>query len=172
MKCRDLRPHLSALADGNLEAKWRSEVERHLGACDGCAAFYRQQVALNRLFQKEELLVEPPQHLWQGIQARLRHPSQPTWRERWVGHLPALQPLQLRYAAAALFVVLVLGVFLFFPSGERDVESAKLLAELEAYSLEVRGNPFLVERRPDQNPFFTFEQPLMENPFGGSGSGP
>ena len=48
-------------------------------------------------------------------------------------------------------------------------EDARYLAELDAFTLEARGNPFM-EDFSTENPFFGFARVESNNPFNGLGS--
>ena len=69
---------------------------------------------------------------------------------------------------AALFLVLIVGLISLDQYRSRE-ESARYLAELDAFTLETRGNPFLKDFGIE-NPFFRFPGVESDNPFNGLGS--
>jgi anti-sigma factor RsiW len=159
MKCSDWRLDISAYLDGNLEPSGCQAVEEHLGVCPECSSFYAEQEELTLALRRGLPDLEPPSRIWQQIESQLE--SQPTpgfWNLADLFRMP-----RLGYAGAALVLVLMMGLFLSdFPGTVGEEE--RYLAELDAYNIEVRGNPFLAEVGTE-NPFMNLGQFGTETPF-------
>ena len=76
MRCEDLRPRLSLLADGDLGPADEAEIRVHLETCDACAGVLHD---LQRLREAARSLgpIQPPDHIWLEVagQARLDAPA-------------------------------------------------------------------------------------------------
>lgn len=154
MSCHQLRPHITALADENLESQLVSQVQEHLAICPECTQFYYQQLQLNQWFKTGNLQLDPPGEIWHAIETRIEGQLEPRWN--WPD---LLQVSSLRYALAGLaflFLFSSLSVTLLRRGGQIDVRQ-RILADLKSYTLETQGNPFWpqVERR---NPFIDFNE--------------
>ncbi len=157
---------ISAYLDGNLKSAKLPSVEKHLRECAECASFCAEQRKLNQILVAALPDLEVPPQIWSRIEVQLEAgPSKVTGLRFW----DLLRIPRLSYAAASL--VLLLAVFLFiFVTPNRGDEEERMLAELEAFSLEVEGNPFLRDVQAD-NPFFQFSQDNSGNPFERVGGG-
>ncbi len=150
MNCHQMRIHISALVDQNLDPEQSAEVQQHLTSCPACAGFYREQLELTRWLQTESLELEPSPKVWLQIRSRLdlKTPA---------GSFDPGRLLQLfrvphfRYATAGL-VILLWGSLALLYLGRSDNENQQLLARLESFSLSVEENPFLPQF-DRQNPF-------------------
>ena len=162
MSCRELRIHITALADDRLESTRVSEVEEHLAACPSCAQFYRNQRELTTWLLSENLQLEPPPAIWSAVQTRIQGGVEPRWSFDVAGILHCLRSTGLDYALAGLILVGFLSVGLF-DLGRRSPNNQQFLAELDSYYLEASGNPFMSRVR-DKNPFFEFDH-KEGNPF-------
>jgi predicted anti-sigma-YlaC factor YlaD len=139
--CQQFRPQLSALADQNLEPEQRTEVEEHLDSCSDCSKFLQQELELVQLLGSERFQLEPPPIIWNRIQEQLQSSELPRWR--WVfGQIQdAFQVSELRYAFASLVLLLMLSA-VFVDSGSKLGPDPQILAHLDSYTVEVKGNPF------------------------------
>ena len=101
--CRGFRKKLSAYLDGEMSAKDRAELEKHLHTCPGCQKEIDALSGLRqRLGEIEELPSAP--HLWPAVLAAVS----PIRREKWFFSLSSLREFKpLTVAAAALTVVAV-----------------------------------------------------------------
>lgn len=170
MSCEQFHPHISALADSQLEPELVHQVRRHLDTCSACAELYSQQVELNSLVRDTQAEVDPPAYLWKAIEHRIRQASSPrglqkTGADRIAAFLQAGwlavsgQPAsggRLRYALAALMIVFVASIVLL-QIRERSAQE-QILAEIESFEWAVAENPFLEldESGKATNPFRDF----------------
>jgi len=159
MNCSDWRLDISAFLDGNLELSRSDALEQHLVECVECSSFLAEQKELDLTFQTALPNLEPPTRIWQGIEARLV--SQP--KPRFWDFSDLLRMPRLGYAGAALVVILMFGL-LIFDKPDSVGEEARYLAELEAFSIEVKGNPFLADVQTE-NPFMKLGKFGSGNPF-------
>ena len=152
MNCTQVRLHIALLSNDLPEEQIR-DLESHLQACPECRRFHQEQVQLNSLLSLAETVeLEPPAAVWQGIKARISPAqSQGNWFHQ------VLQLRELRFAAATFAVLLLLSFALLLSIGPSAGERL-VLAELEGFSMEIRGNPFLQEMR-QVNPFLLDENP-------------
>jgi hypothetical protein len=108
---------------------------------------------------------EPPDSIWLGIEERLAvvpvtgEKTSPIW-----GLFGWLRVPQLGYAMAAVLFCLLVGLFMV----QKPVDDSRYLAELEAFTIEVKGNPFQ-EKMGTENPFFQLSHSGSDNPFEGLG---
>ncbi|MDA2936981.1 zf-HC2 domain-containing protein [Acidobacteria bacterium AH-259-A15] len=165
MECKQLRIQISAFLDNNVEVGQVEEVQRHLASCSSCAQFYEEQLELARwLKAAENFQLEPPREIWRSIESRID--AKREGRTLEVGRLLELfGAVDFRFAVASLVVLILCSLTLLnistMPQGNQ-----RILAELESYRLEVNGNPFLPQMRPE-NPFFRFDRKADQNPFHG-----
>jgi len=161
MSCSEWCLDISAYLDGNLESARSRSVERHLKECAACASFYAEQHELNQVLRATLPDLEPPPQIWHRIEAQLvSRPAVAKVPKPW-NLLGLFRIPRLGYAGAVL--VLMVGLFIFdTPSTGGDDE--RYLAELEAFSIEVKGNPFLRDVQAE-NPFFKLGQYESGNPF-------
>ncbi len=133
---------LSAFLDGELEQPWKAAVEEHCESCPSC------RLALSRMAETRRLLTAELPSDWHAPMERVRarimaHSVRlpilvPVWRRRLSVPVPM--------AAAAMFVVAVLAVALFFslthpnvgmvritkaPAGGTEIQIAAPLGDLE-----------------------------------------
>ncbi len=139
--CQHFRPQLSALADQSLEPEHRTPVEEHLASCSDCSGFLKQELELVQLLGDERFQLEPPPVIWNRIQEQLQSSEPARWR--WVlGQIQdAFQLSELRYAFASLVLLLILSA-VFVDSGSKLGPDPEILAHLDSYTVEVKGNPF------------------------------
>ena len=157
MECEGTKIQISALMDADLSIEQVQALEGHLESCSSCAQFYEEQLELSRLLRvSEDFQLEPPAAIWQRINSQIS--AQP----KKLGFL-LFPRFDVRYAAAACVVLILFGLTLLTtltPSQDDQL----LLAELESYTLEVEGNPFLSQMKLT-DPFFELTGPAEENPF-------
>jgi hypothetical protein len=95
---------LSEFADGELAEGERSELERHLDECAGCAAIVEELRAVVARAREMRVDVEPASDLWPGIVSRHRMQGRTAtggWA-RFAGRLRARAP---QFAAAAAVLI-------------------------------------------------------------------
>ena len=140
MSCHDRRPDTSAFVDGQLGPEESAHLQQHLTSCSECRDFHTDLLAAHAVFERaRRVRLEPPAHIWTRIEARLREKeAAPTPAQR----LAALLTVP-RYGYATAFTMLV--VSLFIVANRQDELARRSLAELDAYRLEVEGNPFFTQ---------------------------
>lgn len=163
MNCSERQLDISAYLDGSLDPVRNSAVEKHMAECADCASFYTEHLELNELFQAAVPDRQPPERIWHRLEAQLAEDQRAvavsrTWDFRNLFRMP-----QLGYAGALCVLVLMVGLFLIDTPGTGSDEQ-RYLAELEAFNIEVEGNPFLGDIRAE-NPFLKLGQFDAGNPF-------
>ncbi|MDA2933893.1 zf-HC2 domain-containing protein [Acidobacteria bacterium AH-259-D05] len=157
MDCEGVKIQVSALLDANLDVEQVKEMERHLESCPSCAQFYQEELELAQwLKEAGNFQLEPPPAIWQRIDSQIS-------AEPRKSSLLLLPVFDFRYAVAGLAILILFSLALLsiFTTPQGDLQ---LLAELESYSLEVEGNPFLSQMRL-KDPFFEFDGKAEGNPF-------
>ena len=157
MECEGTKVQVSTLLDANLDIEQVKELEGHLESCPSCAQFYEEQLELSKLLQvAENFQLEPPPAIWQRIDSQI---SAATERSSFL----FFPHFNLRYALAGVVVLILVAASVLSLFTTRQ-EERLLLAELESYTLEVEGNPFLSQIGL-KDPLFDLNGQLGENPF-------
>jgi len=163
MNCSEWRLEISAYIDSSLQAGKCAGVEKHLQECVECASFYAEQSELNQVLQAALPDLEPPSQIWRSIESRLALTSPvANMPDRW-SFTDLFRMPRLAFVGVAAAFILMLGLLVFDTSAPGR-EQERLLAELEAFSIETEGNPFLTEVRAE-NPFFKLSRFEPGNPF-------
>ena len=127
--CRGFRKKLSAYLDGEISAKDRAGLEKHLHACPGCQKEIDALSGLRlRLGEVEELPSAP--HLWPAVLAAVS----PIRREKWSFSLSSLREFKPVTVAAAALIVVAVGIWAGSILGNR------------MYQRVVEGSPSLPPR--------------------------
>lgn len=111
MTCEELKPRLSAWADGELRAEEARDAETHLAACAGCAEHTKEFRGIQGILCKTDLLVPSSDFdakLWDRIaeeSVAVQASRGPAWR-RWL--IPATAATS-SLAFAAYWAILGLG---------------------------------------------------------------
>jgi mycothiol system anti-sigma-R factor len=112
MDCFEVRSHLHAYIDGELERASVMELDQHLGSCDACRTQVARHSALRGAIARHASYHRAPAGLARRIRARLAEgapasPARP--RRQWfpVGALVAARPQWLRLGAAIAATALV-----------------------------------------------------------------
>jgi len=160
MKCKDWRIQISAFLDNALDETEREKTLRHIRECRECGKFHQEASDLSVLFTARLEGKEPSPFLWNKIERRITAANESKSRASFLEYL-RLPRLAYGLASAMLLISLAALVQLRGPS----VEDRELLAEMDAYELAYKGNPFLekVEQKM-QNPFLKHETGAV-NPF-------
>ncbi|RPI28317.1 MAG: hypothetical protein EHM61_05525 [Acidobacteria bacterium] len=172
MNCEDWRIQIGAFLDGSCDPKMVKPVRTHLDTCSSCLAFYREQSDLNALLGSSALEIEPPQHLWYRIESRMHRPEEVSAVSAFVSSLFRFWNVpKLRYALISSLLLLVVSWSLLEFRANRESDRL-LLAQIDAYHFEVKGNPFLSQLEkttPPENPFLDLGA-STSNPFLSKGS--
>lgn len=165
MNCSKWRPEISAWIDGALSSGKAEEVRLHIRTCPECTRLHGELSLVGEVLEsarKSEL--DPPPFMWQRIQARIQEQEEariPDTGRRglleWFG-IP-----QLRYAVGASLLLIVTGVVAIRTRAPESLDPDGLI-QLDSYTMEVSGNPFLTQS-DEQNPFFGLGQQEPGNPF-------
>lgn len=174
MECSRARVQISGMMDGALGPLEVREVKGHLESCGHCRSLYREQLAVSEWVERAVVELEPPAAIWERVEREIRAGA---GEREGVGGSFVRRPLIERalhlapfsgargwgYVGAAVVLLLVLSVAVLNRAGmSRDEQM--LLAELEAFSIDVSENPFWRETSR-ANPFLSLEETGDENPF-------
>lgn len=90
MTCEDMRPLVSALADGELSGDEEKTVREHLASCEGCRSLERELRATSALVAKHALRPEVDELSWARFEEALAAESSPRkilspWRRDVLG---------------------------------------------------------------------------------------
>ena len=159
MSCSEWHLQISAYIDGSLRSVESDALREHLQICADCAAFYKDHLTLHRTFQTELPDLDPPPRIWSRIEEQLSTQTKTaSWDFSKLFRMP-----RLGYAGAAF--VFFLAVSLYLSDSPDSVEDEmRYLAELDAFQIEVKGNPFLQDIQAE-NPFMKLGQYETGNPF-------
>jgi len=163
MKCSKARKMISDYVDDNLEARKKSNLEKHIEGCPGCQEVLKD---LKKIAEgaKELEDLSPSDHTWLNIEARLAKEAQTVQiperpARKWLDFL-VFQP-RLRYAliSAVLLLVVVGGFFLgirYFRGGitpalnnHQKYTLAKLEEAERHYKLAIRALAEAVSSRQE-----------------------
>lgn len=160
MSCKDWKIKISAHLDGVLPETDRERLFQHLETCPECRNFYEEMSVLSNLIAAGANGKEPSPFLWYKIERGIAEAGENSRRPSgWeLIRLP-----RAAYAAASIVVMITLAALLQL--GGPSSSERQQLAEIDAYHIELRGNPFLEEiDNSDRNPFFNYN-PEAVNPF-------
>ncbi len=159
MTCQERRLQISEYLDGAMRPSQVGALLLHTETCGSCREFFLEQKKIADYLQAADWQLQPPAQLWDRIESRISPAAAAAPRPSvWTAWLA---PPQWGYALAASLALAILSVSLFLGSQPLN---RQLLAELNAYQVDVPDNPFLAQPR-EVNPFF---EPLDEfegNPF-------
>jgi predicted anti-sigma-YlaC factor YlaD len=65
MKCEEIRPHLMAYLDGEIEHQREAEIEKHLSECENCRKEYQSFVKLKEVTDRMKF-ADLSDQLWTG----------------------------------------------------------------------------------------------------------
>lgn len=156
MECEVCSESLTALADGELSAGERKEVENHLGICARCREEHESLLASFRLTEHlPEMELNP--HLWEHVLAQIAALPEPRPRA-----LRRIWPLPLRWApVAGTLGIIIVSVGLFWSYS------------LQREALEERLQSYVTERERIEQQHLSFFgrdpggtlDPIYSNPF-------
>ena len=160
MKCKDWKIKIFEFLDGALGEAEASKVLSHIESCPECRRFNEEHSAVGNLVSAHVENAAPSPFTWSKIEHRIT--SEP---EAVPGRaiLDYLRMPRFAYGLASALVLICLAALIQLrgPSSEE----LQLLAEMDAYTIEAQGNPFINMREPgDDNPFFSYESGSV-NPF-------
>jgi predicted anti-sigma-YlaC factor YlaD len=165
MKCRRWQVEISAWLDHQLSSREAESLQAHLAECPDCRSFYQDQLeAYSLLEQATKLRLQPGPQIWAGVRARIVESASGSEHSWWPRHWDVLRIPRMAYGVLTL-MILVAGMF-WMLRWQPDSLELRQLAELEAFSLEVAGNPFILEARFErENPFLPVAFGEDGNPF-------
>jgi len=108
-RCRYWRMRIPEAIYGELDAKGRGEMDRHIAACKECAALYDKMAAAVRKMEARPAPDRPPQYwegYWDRLEARMAHEAEAP-RVRRTLRIPAWA-----YSAASAVLLVSLGIFI------------------------------------------------------------
>ena len=160
MKCKDWKIKISEFLDGALDEAESAKVLSHIESCPECGRFYDEHSAICELVSSRAENAAPSPFTWNKIERRIT--SEP---EAAPGRtiLDFLRMHRFAYGLASAMVLICLAALIQLrgPSSEE----LQLLAEMDAYTIEAQGNPFISMGDPaGDNPFFSYESGSA-NPF-------
>lgn len=160
MKCKNWKIQISAYQDGALNKAERAEVLHHLDSCQECRGYNEELLALSLLLGRRAEGKAPSPFLWNKIERRITAAEAGQPGMSFLDHF-RLPRLAYGIASAMALICLATMLQLRGPSAEER----QMLAEMDAYTIAVHGNPFLDRTSLDNdNPFIRFE-PGSVNPF-------
>ena len=160
MKCENWKIQISAYQDGALNEADSAEVRRHLDSCQECRGYNEELIALSSLLCGRAEGKSPSPFLWNKIERRITAPEAEKSGMSFLDHF-RLPRLAYGIASAMVLICLATVLQLRGPSAE----DRQLLAEMDAYTIAVHGNPFLDQASLNSdNPFMRFESGSV-NPF-------
>ncbi|HYK88004.1 MAG TPA: zf-HC2 domain-containing protein [Acidobacteriota bacterium] len=164
---------IAAWLDSQLAEAEAAQVELHLRQCADCRNLRDDLAATNRLFHDLEVL-DPPDHLWTRIEAKLDQSSGHgllAWIPRWEGWLLYRREL-IGIAAGVLLLIGVISLVLEPQTSRRSMLDT--IARIDSYHAAQISkytefyNPFRIAawNNPDSNPFARPRLDANANPFG------
>lgn len=160
MKCKDWKIKISAFLDGALDEAESSKVISHIESCPECRSFNQEHSALNALFSARAADAAPSPFTWNKIERRITSGAEEAPRQSFLDYL-RMPRLAYGLASAMVLISLAALVQLRGPSSEE----LQLLAEMDAFTIEAQGNPFIDMTSTDSsNPFFSYAAKSV-NPF-------
>lgn len=167
MSCERWQIDISAWLDGALSPAEEARLRTHLQSCEGCSRFLAVQRRLGTALSVVEKL-EPPPGLWLRLEAELcsRRPETriPARKTFWNW----FQIPQWSYAAACALLLVLSGIVAVRMQEPVPGAPDRWLAELDSFSIQASGNPFMAPIE-NENPFFEFARNPQGNPFKGGG---
>jgi len=158
--------------DGSCEPGTTRRVREHLDSCSSCLAFYREQLELNQILGSEALELNPPEYLWYRIESRMSQAKRESTSSAVLVKLFRFWRVpKLRYALVSSGLLLAASWSLLQYRADRAADQL-LLARIDAYQMNVQGNPFLSvldKPAPPDNPFIDLS-PASSNPFESKGN--
>ncbi len=166
MSCERWQVDISAWLDGALSPAEEARLGAHLQSCGECSRFLAIQRRLGTALSAAEKLGPPP-GLWLRLEAELRRRPETRVAARrsfwnW------LQIPQWAYAAASALLLVLSGIVAVRMQEPAPAAPDRWLAELDSFSIQASGNPFMAPI-DDENPFFDFARNPRGNPFKGGG---
>jgi len=133
MNCKEHLEQVSALVDGQLTEKERSEIQAHMADCEQCTAAYRDFALLQQRLRAGDLHSEPSPAFWARFEAVLDKETGSNIMLRRPRFAPAmaLVPMMIVFVAIALL--------LFHPNTEAPVDADQLFQHYQT-----------TERQPNQ----------------------
>ena len=160
MKCENWKIQISAYLDGALDTAESQAVLQHIESCRECRTFHEETLALSSLFSVRAEGKSPSPFIWNKIERRITAQEETKNRLSFLDFF-RLPRMAYGMASAMLLIALVALVQLRGPS----VENRQLLAEMDAYTIQAEGNPFLARTSLESdNPFFRYKAGSV-NPF-------
>lgn len=141
--CEDIRDLLSALADGEIDARRRKLVAAHLMNCPDCSRDAGRLLAAKGLVQRDESHAEVPAGFMSRLNDRLDEVS--NVRRRVHSHAPARRITALAAAGAIAVSIAIIFSTAFFMRTDRGLELAQLHHQLSSGvpQTAVTGDDFL-----------------------------
>ncbi len=165
MNCSSWKRDISAWLDGALPPGKVEEMRLHIETCPDCARLHAELTPVSEVFESaRQVELDPPPFMWQRIQARIQEQEEiRSSQSSRSGLLAWFGIPQLRYALGASLLLLVTGVVAIQTRSPQSIDPDSLM-QLDSYTMEVSGNPFL-RQSGEQNPFFGLSQQEPGNPF-------
>jgi hypothetical protein len=154
MNCIERHIDISAYLDGALEKSREAELLLHLEGCRDCREFYEEHHKMDALITDVYEDIEIPDRIWNRIEINLEERKNKGERSWLAGFFSHFEIPQLAYGFAAL---LLFGLASLLALQVYDEFSAhpSYLAELDSFTVDIQGNPFLEVDKNDQgNPFW------------------
>ncbi len=184
MDCHRCIDNLSAYLDQEMAPARAQIIEAHLRDCPGCAGEYRTLQASYRLVESHARQLSSREESWQLLRARLNALDPPAPR---TGLLPLLLRFRLAAVATAITAVLFgMGFWGYLQYQKNEAELQRYMnayiqiRDLQEHEHRLRMAETVLREATDtnttasqvdrsDNPFATYQEVSVENPFQGEG---
>ena len=117
MKCREVTELLSEYLDDDLNNEDKNAVKMHLSKCDTCRNELEYLTKYKNVFASLEQVKAPEDFLFK-VHKRLNHPQAPM---HFIKKLFIPFKVKIPIQAAGIILTTVIIIFLFIPSGQKDI---------------------------------------------------
>lgn len=141
MKCNEIRNHVLAYLDSELDAKTSQEIQLHLQSCAECAELFAREEKFNERLFGVLRAGQPTSAIWDKIESRLRPQRRAAW---FFAHWKTLSG-----SVAALLAVLAAAWFVFSPASA-SLDLAQVVEKDHQEFVEGKMKPEFIGALPDE----------------------
>lgn len=143
MKCNEIRNHVLAYLDSELDAKTSQEIQLHLQTCAECAELFEREEKFNERVFKVLRAGQSTPALWEKVESKLQ--PQPAL----VGFLRSWKTVALGSVAALIIAALVAGI-VHFTAGASPFDLARAVAKDHGEFVEGKMKPEFAGALPEK----------------------